>query len=235
MKFLPLRVLVLFVAWSAPGVSVMAQDRNVPPRRQDEPAKVRQYRETAISPDGKRVAWVEEVGDEAGASTPHSGIFVVDLAADADERTPRRITAGDGKTGCVERSIAWSPDGRRVAFLSDHDKPGQFQVYLAPAEGGEVRRLTSVTGLLADPRWSPDGARLGVLFTRDASRAAGPLQPGEALTGVIDEKVLEQRLSTIDLHSGESGKCRRPICTSTNSTGPPTATRCVCHRGARIG
>jgi dipeptidyl aminopeptidase/acylaminoacyl peptidase len=226
MKSIPLRFLVLFVASSIVGVTVIAQDQSVRPPGRDEQAKVRQYRETVISPDGKRVAWVEEVNEEAGASSPNSEIFVADLAA--DDRKPRRITAGDGKAGCVECSVAWSPDGKRLAFLSDLDKPGQFQVYLAPAEGGEVKRLTTVTGLLADPRWSPDGARLGVLFTRNASRAAGPLQPGEAPTGVIDENVLEQRLSTIDLHTGEIREESPPDMYVYEFDWSPDSTRCVC-------
>src|SRR5207237_9224458 len=159
------------------------------------------YRETAISPDGKRVAWVEGFDGAAEPSSGHSGIFVADLATGG--RTPRRIAAGGGKDACAEHSIAWSPDGGRLAFLSDHDKVGQLQVYVAPADGGEAKRLTTVSGFLADPRWSPDSTRLGVLFTKDAAKATGPLQPGEARTGVIDEAVLEQRLSTIDLSSGE--------------------------------
>src|SRR5262249_3253876 len=130
-----------------------------------------------------------------------SSIFVTDLATGGGR--PRRIAASDDHAGCAEHSIAWSPDGRQLAFLSDHHQPAQLQVYVAPADGGPARRLTTVSGSLADPRWSPDGARLGILFTQGASRAAGPLQPGEAHTGVIDEKVLVQRLATIELSSGE--------------------------------
>ena len=211
MRSVPLRILSLLIASSVVGDGGLAQERGAPRPGSDVQVKVRQYRETAISPDGTRVAWVEEAAREDGAR-PHSAIFLADLPA--DERIPRRITAGDDKVGCVERSIAWSPDGKRIAFLSDRDKEGQFQVYIAPAEAGEVRQLTKVAGLLADPRWSPDGTRLGVLFTRDATKAIGPLQPGEAPTGVIDEKVLEQRLSTIDLHSGElsRGVPSRHVC-----------------------
>ena len=225
MKPIPLRVLVLFVASSVLGVTVIAQERSVPRSGREEQVKVRKYSETVISPDGKRVAWVEELDGEAGASTPHSEIFVADLAA--AERKPRRITAGDGKVGCVERSITWSPGGRLLAFLSDPDQQGQLQVYVAPVEGGEARRLTTATGLLADPRWLPDGARLGVLFTRNASRGAGPLQPGEAPNGVIDEKVLEQRLSTIDLHSGELREVSPPDMYVYEFDWSPDSRRCV--------
>jgi dipeptidyl aminopeptidase/acylaminoacyl peptidase len=213
---------------SSVSVAVVSQGQSISPPGRNQQAKVRQYRETVISPDGKRVAWVEELNDEAGASAPHSGIFVAELGVDADERTPRRIVAGDGKTACVEHSIAWSPDSSRVAFLSDRNRPGQFQVYLAAAEGGEVRRLTSVNGLLADPRWSPDGGRLGVLFMRDSARAAGPMQPGEALTGVIDEKVVEQRLSTIDLHSGEIREVSPPEMYVYEYDWSPDSSQCVC-------
>ena len=192
--FIPL--ITLFVA----SVPVIAQDRPDPPPGHAQPTTVRNYRETAISPDGKRVAWVEAL-DGAGGPSGSSGIFVADLATDAGR--PRRITAGDHHLGCAEHSIAWSPDSTQLAFLSDRDRAGQLQLYVAPADGGPARRLTTVSGFLADPRWSPDGARLGVLFTEGASKPNGPLQPGEAHTGVIDEKILVQRLATIELSSGE--------------------------------
>ncbi len=185
----------------------------------------RNYRETAISPDGRRVAWVEGL-DGAGEPSPgHSGIFVADLARSGG--MSRRITAGDGKTGCAEHSIAWSPDGGRIVFLSDHDKVGQLQVYVAPVDGGEAKRLTAASGFLADPRWSPDGGRLGVLFTENASKPAGPLQPGAAPTGVIDEKVLEQRLSTIELSSGEFRQVSPPDMYVYEYDWSPDGTKCV--------
>ena len=157
-----------FVFWISPlvaGVPVIAQDRGAPRPGHDGPATVRNYREAAISPDGQRVAWVE-VLDGAGGPAGSSGIFVADLAA--GEGMPRRVTANDDKTGCAEHSIAWSPDGKQLAFLSDRDRSGQLQIYVAPADGGPARRLTTVSGFLTDPRWSPDGARLGILFTQGA-------------------------------------------------------------------
>ena len=207
------------------GVRVIAQDRSTPRPGHDEPAKLRDYRATAISPDGRRVAWVEGLEGGTEPSPGHSGIFVADLATGGG--MPRRITAGDGKAACAEHSIAWSPDGGRVAFLSDHDKMGQLQVYVAPADGGEAKRLTAVSGFLDDPRWSPDGARLGVLFTKDASKPAGPTQPGDGPTGVIDEKVLEQRLSTIELSSGEFRQVSPPDMYVYEYDWSPDGTKCV--------
>ncbi len=225
MRSIPLRVFVLFVSLLVTDVRVIAQGRDIPRPGRDVPAKLHNYHETAISPDGTRVAWVEGL-DGAGEPSPgHSGIFVAELAK--SRAMPRRITAGDGKTGCAEHSIAWSPDGARLAFLSDHDKVGQLQVYVAPLDGGEAKRLTAASGFLADPRWSPDGARLGVLFTENASKPSGPLQPGAALTGVIDDKVLEQRLSTIELSSGEFRQVSPPDMYVYEYDRSPDGTRCV--------
>jgi dipeptidyl aminopeptidase/acylaminoacyl peptidase len=88
--------------------------------------------------------------------------------------------------------------------------------------------LTTVSGFLADPRWSPDGARLGVLFTQGAARANGPLQPGAIRTGVIDdEAVLEQRLSTIELSSGALRQVSPPDLYVYEYDWSPDSTQCV--------
>jgi dipeptidyl aminopeptidase/acylaminoacyl peptidase len=193
-------VLLLLSLFVATG-QVLAESQDAPRLERVDQARVRPYREAAISPNGKRVSWVEELAGEGGEPSSQSAIYIADLADGGG--SPRRITAGDGKSGCAEHSVAWSADGERLAFLSDRDKAGQLQAYVAAAEGGEARRLTSVTGFLANLRWSPDGKRLGVLFTQDAPKAAGPLQPGIAQTGLVEERVYEQRLSSIDVASRE--------------------------------
>ena len=50
-----------------------------------------------------------------------------------------------------------SPDGQRVAFDSDRD--GERGVYIADADGRNVRRITG-DGFAAIPSWSPDGSTL---------------------------------------------------------------------------
>ena len=197
----PARLVLLLLSSFVVTGRVLAEEQVAPHLGRVDQARVRPYREATISPNGNRVSWVEELAGEGGEPSSQTAIYGADLANGGG--SPRRIAAGDGKSGHAEHSVAWSPDGERLAFLSDRDKEGQLQAYVAPAEGGEARRLTSVTGFLADPRWSPDGKRLGVLFTQDAPKAAGPLQPGTAQTGLIEEKVYEQRLSMIDVASGE--------------------------------
>ncbi len=138
-----------------------------------------------ISPDGRQVAWVEM-----------SSIYVADAHAGAKAR---RITAGNGTAIHDESSPSWSPDSRKLAFLSDAAKAGQQQLYLAGTAGGAARKLTNVKGFLAAPGWSPDGKTIAVLFTENAERVAGPLVAEVAQTGVIKESVTEQRLALVDV------------------------------------
>ncbi len=146
------------------------------------------FAQTAISPDAKQVAWVEIMKDG-------SAIFISEVNAPK----PRRITAG----GKSESDIAWSPDSKQIAFLSDASSPGQEQLYIASATGGSPRKLTSVKGFLASPGWSPDGKTLALLFTENAERAAGPLVAEKPQTGVIKEAVTEQRLALVDVATGK--------------------------------
>src|SRR5437899_10147352 len=146
------------------------------------------FDQAAISPDGRQVAWVENA--KGGSAIQVSEI---------DATKPRRITAG----GQSESAVAWSPDSKQIAFLSDAGKPGQQQLYIAGVAGGPPRKLTSMKGFLASPGWSPDGKTIALLFTENAERAAGPLVAEKAQTGVIKEAVTEQRLALVDVATGK--------------------------------
>ncbi len=141
--------------------------------------------QAVVSPDGARLAWVE------------SGIFVAP-AASAGGASLQVAPGGN----CQKNSIAWSPDSKQLAFLSDCAKSGQLQLSLAPATGGAARQLTRLNGLLANPKWSPDGKQIAFLFTQDLPRAAGPLDPVPAQTGVLESKIFEQRIAVVDVASG---------------------------------
>src|SRR5262249_2020371 len=91
-----------------------------------------------------------------------------------------------------------------LAFLSDTDKKEQLQVYVAALSGGPATKLTRLTGFLAGPRWSPDGKQLAFLFTENAPRAAGPLQPRTPDVGVVEDHIFEQRVTVIALQSGRT-------------------------------
>jgi TolB protein len=62
---------------------------------------------------------------------------------------------------------AYSPDGKRIAFTSDKDEPGNFDVYVMPADGGAATRLTNSAGDDGAPAWSPDGTHIAFESDRD--------------------------------------------------------------------
>jgi dipeptidyl aminopeptidase/acylaminoacyl peptidase len=157
--------------------------------------ELRTFQQAEISPDGKRVAWVESLPGTGGMPSANSAIYMVELAA---PEAPRRITAGDGKAAHEEHDLAWSPDGERIAFLSDAATSGQLQLFVASVESGGAKQLTHLNGFLASPGWSPDGKTVALLFTENATRAAGPLVAETPDEGVVSEEFFEQMLTLVD-------------------------------------
>jgi len=170
-------ILVASAAWAQTAVPVDPALREI--------AATHRFLQAAVSPDGARVAYVEAL------AAPHeSAIYMA----------PRtRLTAGDGKSAADESAIAWSPDSKHLAFLSDHGNKEQLQLYVAPADGGPARQLTHLKGLLAEPKWSPDGRRIAILFTENLPHAAGPLDPVPPDSGVLGSQIYEQRLALVDV------------------------------------
>src|ERR1044072_8248427 len=158
----------------------------------------RTFREVAVSPDGSKVAWVVALlGADKAPTGKYAGYVAAPKPPNAE---PRRVSAGPGGD-YAEHDLSWSPDSARLAFLSDKDKPGQLELYVADVKSGAARKLTSLVAFLSGPQWSPDGQALALLFTENAVRTAGPTNPTAADAGVVEEHVYEQRLAVVDLSS----------------------------------
>ena len=204
---------VIIAALLAPSVHAAAPARPSMAEIIQGAAAATEYEETAISPNHRQVAYVQTVANDDGAS-PGSAIYV----QLADHSTPpARVSAKAGASaapsGAIkENSVAWAPDGASLAFLSDAESPGQVQLYAMRTADHSVRRLTQLKGNLATPLWSGDGTRIAILYTENSGRQAGPLVAVAAPTGVIDDQVLEQRLTIVDVAHGDtkviSGKDR---------------------------
>jgi dipeptidyl aminopeptidase/acylaminoacyl peptidase len=158
------------------------------------------FEQTAISPDGNKVAWTETLTGKDGAYSGDTAIYVKNLKSNA---APQRITAATPVANHAENGIAWSPDSRRLAFLSDALKKDQLQLYVATIGVAAPKKLTDVKGFLASPSWSPDGKTIAVLFTQNATRAAGPLVAETPETGEIKDAFFEQRLALVDMATGK--------------------------------
>src|SRR5882757_8877451 len=110
------------------------------------------FDQAAVSPDGKKVAWVEELSDKNGVDSGNSAIYIKGIHS---EETAARVTAAiDGTRENIkylpraEGSVAWSPDSAKIVFLSDGVKPGQSQLYIKDLRDASIHRLTNVKGTL---------------------------------------------------------------------------------------
>ena len=72
-----------------------------------------------------------------------------------------RSTPGDVQTP------AWSPDGRKLAFVSERD--GNAEIYVMNADGSAQENLTRQPANDSHPSWSPDGRRIAFVSRRDGN------------------------------------------------------------------
>src|SRR5271166_6224895 len=89
--------------------------------------RVVHFERVAISPDGERVAWVEAVATPDGPSGTLRTIQLTHRSGSA----PSLLTAAADGSSHEEDDPVFSPDGSRVAFLSDAQAAGQPELYVA--------------------------------------------------------------------------------------------------------
>jgi hypothetical protein len=131
------------------------------------PTRIGAGRGPVFSPQGDRVAYFT---DAAGSAT----LNVYDLRSGRSR--PLGAASGFGIGG---DAVAWSPDGRQVAFTAPG--PGEFgpdAVFVADVESGARRELA--TG--SSPTWSPDGLSIG-MFCHQTPGAFGGADEGEGPVG----------------------------------------------------
>jgi dipeptidyl aminopeptidase/acylaminoacyl peptidase len=104
-----------------------------------------------LSPDGLTVAVVVWRVDRE-ANDYASAIWLVPTDGSAPTR---RFTSGEKQ----DLAPRWSPDGSRLAFVSNRERKAKH-LYVIPASGGEARRLTELDEDVTEPVWSPDGTKL---------------------------------------------------------------------------
>lgn len=115
------------------------------------------------SPDSTRVAYVANQVDPAALE-----LYVAPADGSAAAVRVSGPTVAGGNIAFQPGSVAWAPNGARIAYRADQDTNDLFELYVAQADGSGN---FEVSGLVSQsiPRfaWSPNGARLAYLGVQD--------------------------------------------------------------------
>jgi hypothetical protein len=156
--------------------------------------KVRDVAEVALSPDGHQLAWVVETNGKPGI-----------VLADANGQHAHSVGLAAKPGTCSENGLAWAPDSRHLAFLSNcaSSRMGmggnkQPDIYVLDTQSQDKpTHLSSLTGFAHALSWAPDGKTLGLLYVEGATRRASALAAAKPATGEIGVEGIEvQRVAT---------------------------------------
>ncbi|WP_350016313.1 S9 family peptidase [Rhodanobacter sp. IGA1.0] len=161
--------------------------------------KAQSIQATAISPDGKQLAWVIQ----------RDGKPAIEVAK-ADGSHARRVTAAARSGSCAESGIAWAPDSHHLAFVSNCNvdltstRVMQNAIYLADTTGHDApARLAELKGYVRALQWTDDGKSLGFLYVAGATRHASATAAAKPAAGEIGVTGVEvQRVASLDVASG---------------------------------
>lgn len=149
--------------------------------------------DAAWSPDGKTIVFSTARHDTLG--TEDGGPYTSELyLIDADGSSERRLTR-DKRAKDV--APAFSPDGRRIAFLHGYDddvSDRDAEIFLIRTDGSSLRQVTADRAYNGDPHWSPRGRRL--VYTANARTRDG-------------SSYTDLELFRVDLRSGRSVRLTR--------------------------
>lgn len=171
-------------------------------------AAIREVSEPDISANGNRVAYTVDSEETVGRS---KDIWVVHTDEDAE---PEPLIRNEG----ADFSPAWSPDGKKLAFLSDGASVTESErgLYVAEADGTGQRRLSPEALKVRKFEWSTGGERIAFvadgLWVVDVNggrlcRAGGAGENVLDLTWSPDGESIavndDNQLAVIDAETGE--------------------------------
>lgn len=180
------------LALGAVAVSLVgAAAQELKPMTPDDVMSLRSVSDPQISPDGKWVAYVVSAVDMK-ENAANADIWVVSTA---DGAQPYRLTSSKKS----DNEPRWSPDGKRLAFVSAREeKP---QIFLISPFGGEAERLTESKSGAQSPQWSPDGKRIAYLAEQEPTEEEEKKQKEKDDVQLVDQDFKYRRLWVIDVDS----------------------------------
>ncbi|MCW3088234.1 MAG: family peptidase [Sediminibacterium sp.] len=115
--------------------------------------KIKQLSGVTLSPDGSKAAFVvNNIEPDGDSKWEYKYITQLYVVPSDGSSAPRQLTRE------AASQPAWSPDGKKLAFVRTAD--GKPQIFVLSFDGGEALQLTKFKYGAASPRWSPDGKQI---------------------------------------------------------------------------
>jgi acylaminoacyl-peptidase len=174
-------VVLAFLADAATATATRAAER--PGLEAMDAFDIEYATDPAIAPDGRTIVYVRNWADVV-TDRRYTSLWLVDVASGAQ----RPLTSGKHRDG----SPRFSPDGRRLAFVSD--RSGSQQIHVSWLDGNDPAPITNLTSPPAAPAWSPDGAWLAFtsLVPADPPTIAKMPKAPEGATWAEPAKVIDR-------------------------------------------
>jgi len=147
---------------------------------------LRTVSDVRFSPDGQQVAFV--VTEPVKGTIRARHIWMLDVKT----REVRQFT-NSAKT---EDTPRWSPDGKRLAFISNRDDVRQ--IYVIPMAGGEAKRLLETKHEIDNFLWSPDGKQIAFFAPEPRTDAEDKKEKDKDDARVVDRDEHLRRLWLLD-------------------------------------
>ncbi len=195
MKTIPSFIFIFLAVVNVADLSAQEKISGAPTKRISESIK---FNEVTISPNGKLIAYVGRTKAQLKEDRIHFMDLDGNLIHSKNDETDR--LAGSKIQPGSQRSLAWSPDSKMVAFLAA-GSDGAQAVYLISSIDHSVKKIIPLKGFAEKLQWSPDGTQLAMLFTENALRAAGPTEAAARETGIIEETAYVHRITVLNMAS----------------------------------
>jgi TolB protein len=121
------------------------------------------YSDPVWSPDGNKVAFVRSRGNNTEVYVANADGSGRRRLAHAVSYVPNPYGVNKGRSP----SPAWSPDGQRIAFMSN--RGGNEDIFVVNVDGAGMVNVTQSRGTDRTPVWSPDGRRIAFRSDRDGN------------------------------------------------------------------
>ena len=119
------------------------------------------FQAPAWSPDGQKLAFERRLdptkyGGQCGSCDIE--VYVMNADGSGQQNLTRNVAQ--------DNSAAWSPDGEKIAFVSDRDGkpeghfPPETDIHVMNADGSGQQNLTRNPAGARNPVWSPDGRKI---------------------------------------------------------------------------